>query len=159
MKAIIMGIFLMASALILQNCASSQPGVGKSDAKGTRITPQNIAEIENIEWVLHRMIQADQNLALIKDSTVTFSYRGENKVAGKASINRYFGNFEINDDGDISWEKTKFGMTMMAGPPELMDQERSYMETLADTDRIYRLNLILIIESEGGSNLLQFIKK
>ena len=159
MKAITIGIFLMASALILQNCALSQPGVGKTDAKGIRMTLQNLAEIKNVEWILQKMVQANKKIVLIKDSTVTFSYRGERKVAGKASINQYFGNFEMNDKGDISWEKTKFGMTMMAGPPDLMSQETGYIKTLSATDRMYHLNSTLVLENNDRSNLLQFKKK
>ena len=64
MKAITIGIFLMASALILQNCALNQSGVGKSDAKGIRMTPQNLAEIKNVEWILQKMVQANQKIVL-----------------------------------------------------------------------------------------------
>jgi heat shock protein HslJ len=159
MKAIIVVIFLIAFALILQSCAGDQADVEKSDAKGIRMTPKNIAEIENIEWALNKMVQDEQDVALVKDSNITFSYRGESKVAGQATINRYFGNFEMNDKGDINWEKTKFGMTMMAGPPELMDQEKAYMETLPKTDSMYRLGSVLFLENTDGSNLLQFIRK
>ena len=159
MKAINIGIFLIAFALILQSCAGDQADVSKSDAKGIRMTPENIAEIENIEWTLNKMVKDKQDVALIKDADVTFSYRGDGQVAGQATVNRYFGNFEMNDKGDINWEKTKFGMTMMAGSPELMDQEKAYMETLSKTDSMYRLGSVLFLENKGGTNLLQFVRK
>ena len=159
MKTISVGIFIIVCALILQSCASGQPGAGQPGAKGTRMTSQNLSTIENAEWLLEKMVLDNQEIAMIKDSIISFSYRGERKVAGKASINQYFGNFEINDKGDISWQKTKFGMTRMAGPPNLMDQETAYMKALAGTDRMYHMDSTLVLENKDGSNLLQFKKK
>jgi heat shock protein HslJ len=74
-----------------------------------------------------------------------------------ATINRYFGNLKLTENGEIIWNKA-FGMTRMAGPPELMQQEAVYMDTLMKTSRMYLLKAKLVLRNEDRSYVLEFEK-
>jgi heat shock protein HslJ len=49
-------------------------------------------------------------------------------------------------------------MTRMAGPPELMDQEAKFMQTLPLTSRLYLKKEILVVVSSDQSTVLEFEK-
>ena len=55
------------------------------------------------------------------------------------------------------WSKA-FGMTRMAGPPEMMEQEAKFMQALPQTSRIYLKGSQLILASEDKSTGLEFQK-
>ena len=52
----------------------------------------------------------------------------EGRAGGKAPVNRYFGMCTEEPDGGLALGP--FGMTMMAGPPEAMAAETSYVRLL-----------------------------
>ena len=97
----------------------------------------------------------NESIPLIKDTKNTFSCDENGKVAGIASINRYFGNFSLKEDGEIIWSKA-FGMTRMAGPPELMEQEATFMKALPQTSRMYLKMEKLQLTSTDNSTVLEF---
>jgi heat shock protein HslJ len=94
---------------------------------------------------------------LVENSKPTFSCTSEGQVAGMATINRYFGNLKLTEDGEIIWNKA-FGMTRMAGPPELMKQESKYMDALTKTSRMYLNDSKLVLRSKDRSYVLEFGK-
>ena len=103
------------------------------------------------------MIADSKSIPLIVDTKNTFACDEDGKVAGVASINRYFGNFTLKEEGEIIWSKA-FGMTRMAGPPDLMEQEAKFMQALPRTSRIYLKGSQLILASEDKSTWLEFQK-
>ena len=64
---------------------------------------------------------------------VTLEIQEDGKFAGQSPINRYFG--QINTQ-DKSFKTGPVGMTMMAGPPELMDAERDFFIIINDVKAI-----------------------
>ena len=138
-------------------CAGTQTeGTGmKTDAM--QITPQRLKDITGIEWHLKKMKTDNKSIALIEDSKNTFSCDKKGKVAGVATINRYFGNFNLKENGEIVWSNA-FGMTRMAGPPELMKQEAAFMQALPQTSRMYLKASTLTLISKDESTALEFTK-
>jgi len=140
-------------------CAGSQSGGTGTKTNAIQITPQRIKDITDIEWHLKEMITDNKSIPLIGegDTKNTFACDEDGKVAGIASINRYFGSFTLKKDGEIIWGKA-FGMTRMAGPPELMEQEAKFMRALPLTSRIYLKDAQLILASKDKSTRLEFQK-
>ena len=138
-------------------CAGTQSGGAGTKTGVIQITPRRIKDIAGIEWHLKKMITDNKSIPLIGDTKNTFSCDDAGKVAGVASINRYFGNFTLREDGEIVWSKA-FGMTRMAGPPELMEQEAKFMQALPQTSRIYLKDSQLVLVGEEKSTLLEFQK-
>ena len=97
----------------------------------------------------------NETIPLIEDTKNTFACDENGKVAGVASLNRYFGNFRLKEDGEIIWSKA-FGMTRMAGPPELMAQEAKFMQALPQTLRMYLKKEKLLLISTDNSTVLEF---
>ena len=138
-------------------CAGTQSGGTGTKTNAMQITPQRIKDITGVEWHLKKLIADNKSIPLIEDTKNSFSCDENGKVAGVASLNRYFGSFTLKEDGEIIWSKA-FGMTRMAGPPEMMEQEAKFMQALPQTSRIYLKGSQLILASEDKSTWLEFQK-
>lgn len=151
--ACVLGIVSIVSVLIA--CARIQAGASATGADAVLITPEHLKEIVGVEWHLKHMKVNNESISLIKDTRITFSCDETGKVAGVASINRYFGSFSLKEDGEIIWSKA-FGMTRMAGPPAVMDQEAKFMRTLPLTSRFYLKKGTLVVTGTDRSSLFEF---
>jgi len=138
-------------------CAGTQPGGAETKTDTARITAERLQDIAGIKWELKIMKMDSKPVPLIKNTKNTFECDENGKVAGIASINRYFGNLSFSEDGKIIWSKA-FGMTRMAGPPELMEQEAKFMQALPLTSRMYLEKEKLVLISTDQSTLLEFEK-
>ena len=136
-------------------CAGTESGETGTRTDAIQITAQRLKDIAGIEWQLKIMKVDNESIPLIKDTKNTFSCDENGKVAGIASINRYFGNFSLKEDGEIIWSKA-FGMTRMAGSPELMEQEAKFMQALPQTSRMYLKMEKLQLTSTDNSTVLEF---
>lgn len=156
MKRSIMPVMLMCIPLFLA-CTGTQSASVEKNAVQMQIMPQQIRDIADVEWHLHSLKTDNRTIELIADTKNTFSCNENGKVAGVATINRYFGSFRFGEDGNIIWNKA-FGMTRMAGPPNLMEQEAKFMQALPRTSRIYLEKEKLILTSADQSTVLEFKK-
>jgi len=138
-------------------CAETPSGGTEPKSDAVQITPRGIQAMAGVEWHLKKMIADDKSIPLIKDTQTTLSWDADGKVAGVATINRYFGNFKLEKNGDIVWNKA-FGMTRMAGSPDLMAQEAAFMKTLTHTSRMYLNGSWLTLTNKNKSIRLEFKK-
>jgi len=138
-------------------CAGNPSGGTEPKIDAMLITPRGIQDIAGVEWHLKKMIADDKPIPLIKDTQTTLSWDADGKVAGVATINRYFGNFKLEENGDIVWNKA-FGLTRMAGPPDLMAQEAAFMEALTHTSRMYLSGSWLTLINKNESTRLEFTR-
>ena len=85
------------------------------------------------------------------ETPITIGFDAE-KFYGFSGINRYFGTYTIEG------KKIKFshpGMTMMAGPQELMVKEQEYMKKL-ETVNEFELRGKKLILGSNGKNILKY---
>lgn len=150
---------LLIIAMVFQGCNGSDRDTSQPHGDRVLLTVGQIDALDGIEWQLTNMVVDNHEVTLRPESTVTFSYVGDGKVAGLASINRYFGNILMNGNGEISWGEPGFGTTKMAGPPKLMNQENEFLKSLRTIRRMYLANHTLIMESEDKSVKLEFEKQ
>ena len=148
-------LFMLVGIPVMLACAGTQSGETETKTDAMQITPRQLKDITGIEWHLKIMKIDNESIPLIEDTKNTFSCDENGKVAGVASLNRYFGNFSLKEDGEIIWSKA-FGMTRMAGPPELMAQEAKFMQALPQTSRIYLKKEKLVLISTDNSTVLEF---
>jgi heat shock protein HslJ len=157
MKQYLNLIFIIGSSFIFACTGTQSIDSGpKNDEK--QITALNIKDITGIEWILTQMTKNNKPVALVKDSQTTFACNENGRVTGKATLNQYSGNLKLQDDGEIIWSKA-FIMTRMAGPPELMQQETDFTQTLMKTTRMYLKESKLVLMSNDKSSLLEFEQK
>jgi heat shock protein HslJ len=150
-------LFVIVGLSVLIACAGTPTGGAGEQTGIMQITPRRLKDITGIEWHLKSMKIDNESIALIEDTKNTFSCDENGKVAGVASLNRYFGSFGLKEDGEIIWSNA-FGMTRMAGPPELMEQEAKFMFALPQTSRIYLEPATLRLISTDNSTVLEFQK-
>jgi heat shock protein HslJ len=148
-------LFMLVGIPVMLACAGTQSGETETKTDAMQITPRQLKNITGIKWHLKIMKIDNESIPLIEDTKNTFSCDENGKVAGVASLNRYFGNFSLKEDGEIIWSKA-FGMTRMAGPPELMEQEAKFMQALPQTSRIYLKKEMLVLISTDNSTVLEF---
>jgi len=154
MRQYLSQIFIFSLLLIIA-CAGAQSDKAGTKIDGKLITSQNLGDIAGIEWNLAQMTKDSETIALVKDSQTTFECDDTGRVTGKATLNRYSGNLKLQDDGEIIWSKA-FIMTRMAGPPELMQQETDFIQSLMQTSRIILNDAKLVLKSHDESTVLEF---
>jgi heat shock protein HslJ len=125
----------------------------------TPITQQKLTAITKVQWQLDVVRDTSSQKPFPKEPPVTIVLEANGKVAGGAPVNRYFGEFELADDGTIQWKGPGFGATMMAGLPELMDLEQYYFKILHQCDRLSLSNDRLIFHTQDGKLQLEFKKQ
>ena len=84
--------------------------------------------------VLRRMIGGSTEVVLPPGATITLTLEDDGRVSGRAAVNSYFGAFKRLANGGIDMSGA-FGVTKMAGPPELMQAEDTFLRALAGVER------------------------
>ncbi len=95
---------------------------------------------------------------LVADSNVTIAFDPSGKLSGNASINAFSGNFRFDAEGRLQWPRAGFTLTRMAGPPELMAQERAFLDSLRRTVHYHADGQQLVLESANGMTILKFAR-
>jgi putative lipoprotein len=110
-------------------------------------TDLRLQDLQGIEWVVEDI----NGSAVLEDSTVTLHFGVDAKVSGKASCNSYNAGYTLDD------EKLKIAnaiSTKMACAPELMDQERDFLDILTNATSLHLdEDGALVIEASGGRAL------
>ena len=91
----------------------------------------------------------------LTDEKPFIKLENDGKVSGFASINRFFGSMLIDNQGSVKWT-APFGSTRMAGPPELMEQENSFLNALQKTESFSIERTYLYIQTSDGRTELTF---
>jgi len=110
------------------------------------------------EWRLTDWIVNGAPRQLVADSNVTIAFDPSGKLSGNASINSFSGSFRFDADGRLQWPRAGFVLTRMAGPPELMAQERAFLESLRRTVHYHADGQQLVLESASKSVVLTFTR-
>jgi heat shock protein HslJ len=122
--------------------------------KGVNIvTPENFSRIVDRQWLLRMMIVDDKEYGLTGERPLV-KFSGDGKVSGFASINRFSGSMQWDDQGKIQWSPLL--STRMAGPPELMDQESVFLTALSGAQHLSLKGIHLHARSEDEQTELVF---
>ena len=148
-------MLILLTAIVLLGCQSGSSTL--PDNGETIVNGDNVSQILDKPWQLTGMIRDGNEIKLVDDSEVTILFNAEGKVAGGASVNRYFGDYELKET-NLVWSGPGFGSTMMAGPEEMMTQEHLYLELLGKTNRISFSTAGMTLFADGNSVILKFEK-
>jgi heat shock protein HslJ len=129
-----------------------------SQSESIPITASELGLVCEQEWLLHSIEQDGKQLTLVPDSTVTFQCTPEGRVAGMASVNRYFGGFKLDQTGRIEWAANGFGSTLMAGPEPLMTQEQLYLRSLPKARKMQLQGDALLLGTGDNSLVMRFTR-
>ena len=106
-----------------------------------------------MQWILQKMT-IDGNEYDLAGERPFIEFSNNGKVSGFASINRYSGSMQVDGQGRVLW--SPFRSTRMAGPPELMDQESTFLQALPRTQRLRLEGIHLHAQSDDGQVELVF---
>jgi heat shock protein HslJ/uncharacterized protein YecT (DUF1311 family) len=108
------------------------------------------------EWRLTDWIVNGVQRQLVADSNVTIAFDPSGKLSGNASINAFAGNFRFDAEGRLQWPRAGFTLTRMAGPADLLAQERAFLDSLRRTVHYHADGRQLVLESANKSVVLTF---
>ncbi len=128
----------------LMGCATSPATTALADWQGTELKAT-------------RLVSNGTEVPLLADRPITLQLEPEGRVAGRASVNRYFGGFTPGTDGTIVWQGG-LGSTRMAGPPEAMGLEAVFFQVLPQTTQVKAGRDTLTFQSADGKNRVRFVK-
>jgi heat shock protein HslJ len=123
----------------------------RSEAAGT-------AALGGAEWHLTQVTfdGAATSLQINADSPVTIRFDASGNASGRGPVNHFSGRYSATSDGRISWSDAGLQTTMMAGPPEAMEQEDLFFQILGQVSR-YRISASqLILETDDSNSSLTF---
>ncbi len=104
----------------------------------------------NTEWLLEDLV----GKGVLDRVQATLAFPEPDKVAGKASCNRFFGGVEIKGE---SIKIGQLGSTMMAcESPAVSNQETNYLKALEAANRVVLEGPYLLIYSKGFDKPMRF---
>jgi heat shock protein HslJ len=116
--------------------------------------------LENLlgkKLVLARMITGGKETPLPSAPALTL-LASDGRVSGESAVNSYTGSYKLAPHGGIEFSKA-FATTRMAGPPELMDLENSFLNALSSVERFHTTGGGLALFNEAKTVVLEFILK
>ena len=131
---------------VMQRAGAPPPAPADSQAPARRGT----------EWRLTDWIVNGVQRQLAADSNVTIAFDPSGKLSGNASINAFSGSFRFDAEGRLQWPRAGFTLTRMAGPPDLLAQERAFLDSLRRTVHYHADGQQLVLESANRSVVLTF---
>jgi heat shock protein HslJ/uncharacterized protein YecT (DUF1311 family) len=127
-----------------------------SEAAAAGVGPEATSAVRANEWRLFGWISNGVERSLVPGTHVTIAFDPAGKVSGFASVNRYAGRFQFENEERLRWLQPGAVLTRMKGEPELMSQEKAFLESLRRTV-VYRVeDRQLHLESSNGSTVLTF---
>jgi heat shock protein HslJ len=114
--------------------------------------------LTGIEWHLSQVMfdGAATSLQFNSDSPVNIRFDASGNATGRGPINRFSGRYSATADGRLSWSGAGLQSTMMAGPPEAMEQEDLFFQILGQVSRYRISGSQLILETEDSNSSLTF---
>ena len=144
-------IALLLAAALLPVCTATAPKEAP-----TIITSENVAKLYNRQWDLKSISMDGGQPVMDMQATMTVAFGADGKATGYGSVNRFTGAYSLTPNGQLTWPGPGFATTRKAGPPELMEKERAYLEALRKTERAMLYKHTLQLQAEGESTLLVF---
>jgi heat shock protein HslJ len=140
---------LMAAAWLVA-CATTPSSVP------TIVSSENVAKLQTRQWELKSITLDSRDIVMDMEANMTLAFAPGGKVTGYAAVNRFNGTYSFSPDGKLSWPGPGFVTTRKAGPPELMEKERAYLQALPKTERAILKGHALLLQNDGESTVLIF---
>ncbi len=129
---------------------------GAKDSGPAVITSQNIDRVQGRQWELKKLIMDSREVVMDLDANMTLTFGADGKATGFGSVNQFSTTYSFSQDGKLTW--TRIVTTRRAGPPELMQKERVYLEALTKTSRAIVKGIALQLHSDDGATALPFLE-
>ncbi|MCC6232229.1 MAG: META domain-containing protein [Verrucomicrobiales bacterium] len=173
-RAVVSGVItgvVTVSMMMTSGCASSKEGVKEADAppktapkagkeasKYAPATLESLSPIRGVDLRLTKFQLAGKAVAMPSATPTTLKLGDGGRIAGKAPVNRYFGAMQLAVDGSgrLTWPNAALGMTRLAGPPEAMALESTFVRGLTSTTKLLVGESGMRLENPDASTVLEF---
>jgi heat shock protein HslJ len=140
------------SAAWLVACATTPSGAP------VIVSSETVAKLQNRQWELKSITLDSHDSVMDLEAKMTLAFGADGKVTGYSAVNQFNGAYSFSPDGRLSWPGAGLITTRKAGPPELMEQERTYLRALPKTDRAILKGRALLLQNDGESTVLTFVE-
>jgi heat shock protein HslJ len=137
-----MRVFLAAAALAAMTACAPTP-----EPKPATAAPTGGAALGGGEWAVFEI----NGTPVVANSKPTITFE-EGRVFGAASCNRFMGGYTVSADG-LKLEMSQMASTMMACPDALMQQERSFLDTLGTVTGYGVAGGVLTLKAADGKTI------
>jgi heat shock protein HslJ len=133
----------------------SMMGEGKDKAPAV-VTSQNVDRVQGKQWELKKLTIDNRDIVMDLDANMTLIFGTDGKATGFGSVNQFSTTYAFDQDAKVTWGRIV--TTRRAGPPELMQKERIYLEALTKTSRAIVKGPALQLQSDDGTTALPFVE-
>jgi heat shock protein HslJ len=155
---------LVVALTVTFGCAPSEaPTPEDSPAPATEIhgTPEAesavaVGAVTDRYWSLETFGARGVAVPPLEGTEITLALSSDGRVSGTGGCNRYFTSYESGEAGALSFGQ--IGLTRMACPTELMDQETAFLQALGDMARYEVDGDRLRLLTEDGTGALTFFE-
>jgi len=114
--------------------------------------------LTGVEWHLSQVTLdgAATSLQFSSDPRITIRFDASGNATGRGPINHFSGRYNATADGRLSWSGAGLQSTVMAGPPEAMEQEDLFFQILGQVSRYRISGSQLTLETEDSNSSLTF---
>ena len=91
-----------------------------------------VYSLDETSWELSKIQQKGKNLSIPKETKITINF-SKDKINGRSAVNSYFGGYTIKNN---VLHSSNIGATLMAGPQEMMDIERKFLDILQSSPKV-----------------------
>ena len=140
---------------MLAGCSSHRTDPAAKPAHPVAITSQNLDQILGMQWTLKAMV-INGNEYPLSEQMPFIKFEDNGRLSGFASVNRIFGAIQIDHNGAVKWS-APLGSTRMAGPPERMNQESTFLSILKQTKSLTLRDMSLHTQTPNPETKLVFL--
>lgn len=147
---------MTAPTWIVAVCATVLVGCSTMDNQPAVINKQNVDRVIGRQWELKTLSLDGQKIVMDLDANMTITFGADGRATGFGSVNQYSNRYTFSEDAQLKWASRAFVTTRRAGPPELMQKERLYLEALGKVSRALVKGHELQLQSDDGATVLPF---
>lgn len=137
----------------ISGCYTANNTGPEHSAVRTRITSENFATIAGMQWQLRKITKDGSEIPLSGERPFV-RFEKDGKVAGFASINRFFGSIKLDTRGNL--ELSPLGSTRMAGPEQQMKQELIFLSSFQSIEQLSTEGIHLYASTKNRQTELVF---
>ena len=142
--------------VVLLACLGACAPLGSTTSAPQVMSAQTGQRLHQRSWDLEGMTIEGRQIVMDVDATVTIRFDPAGQVGGLAGVNRYTGTYSLSAEGRLRWGAPGFATTRRAGPPELMEKERVYLQALRKVEVAILAGPTLLLQSDDASTVLSF---
>lgn len=148
---------LMTAALVTATGVLPGTGCASKPAANSLVpaTPESLAHLRDTDLRLSQLVVGGTAVDT-SAFPITLRFGEPGKFAGRSAVNRYFGGFQLGDQGALTWPGNGLGMTRMAGPAAAMQIERQFTEALTGCSQLLTSPDGARFQNADGSHAVEF---